>query len=70
MCANFQRCSFYTEYFSRLCGIDMQSQTAYELAAKGPIRPQNSNIPVIYGIKCVEFDLPYFTIGNEKYLTH
>lgn len=49
-------------YF-RLCGVDLQSQTAYELAAKGPIRPMDSKTPVIYGIKCVEFDPPNFTLG-------
>lgn len=54
---------FSFKFTSRLCGVDMQSQTAYELAAQGPIRPLNSNIPVVYGIKCVEFNLPDFTIG-------
>lgn len=43
--------------------MDIQSQTAYELAAKGPIRPADSKIPVIYGIKCVEFEPPNFTLG-------
>lgn len=47
----------------RECGVDLQSQAAFELAAKGPIRPLNSKIPVIYGIKCVEFDPPNFTLG-------
>lgn len=53
-------------FYCRLCGVDIQSQTAYELAAKGPIRPANPKIPVIYGIKCVEFNLPDFTIGSVK----
>lgn len=52
----------------------MQSQTAYELAVKGPLRPVNSKIPIIYGIKCVHFENQEFTIEiqcvneYEKYL--
>ncbi|XP_018574955.1 mitochondrial mRNA pseudouridine synthase Trub2 [Anoplophora glabripennis] len=45
-----------------MCGVDMQSQLAYDLAIKGPIRPINSKIPIIYGLKCVEFEPPGFTI--------
>ncbi|KAG5869616.1 hypothetical protein JTB14_031794 [Gonioctena quinquepunctata] len=58
-----------------LCGVDMQSQLAYELAVKGPIRPINSKIPIIYGLKCIEFDAPNFALEvqcineNEIYLT-
>ncbi|KAF2894349.1 hypothetical protein ILUMI_11827 [Ignelater luminosus] len=44
------------------CGVDLQSQAAYELAVKGPIRPSHSKIPLIYGIKCVHFEPPEFTI--------
>lgn len=51
-------------FSSRLCGVDTQSQEAYELAAKGLIRPENTQIPVVYGIKLVYFDLPNFTIGT------
>ncbi|XP_030756555.1 mitochondrial mRNA pseudouridine synthase Trub2 [Sitophilus oryzae] len=59
-----------------LCGVDMQSETAYELAVKGLLRPANSKIPVIYGIKCVEFQPPNFTLEihcineYETYLMH
>ncbi|GJQ72587.1 hypothetical protein Trydic_g1252 [Trypoxylus dichotomus] len=45
-----------------LCGVDMQSQTAYELAVQGLIRPATSKTPLIYGIRCVDFKLPEFTI--------
>nr|XP_022900028.1 mitochondrial mRNA pseudouridine synthase Trub2 [Onthophagus taurus] len=45
-----------------LCGVDIKSQTAYELATKGLIRPINSKIPLIYGLKCIKFDPPDFTI--------
>ncbi|KAK9874870.1 hypothetical protein WA026_005684 [Henosepilachna vigintioctopunctata] len=57
-----------------LCGVDIRSQTAYELAIQGPIRPTNSKIPVLYGIKCVHFEPPDFTLEiqcineNEMYL--
>ncbi|XP_044757228.1 mitochondrial mRNA pseudouridine synthase Trub2 [Coccinella septempunctata] len=59
-----------------LCGVDMQSQLAYELAVKGPIRPVDSKIPVLYGIKCVDFNPPDFTLEihcineYETYLMH
>ncbi|KAG6457744.1 mitochondrial mRNA pseudouridine synthase Trub2 [Manduca sexta] len=45
-----------------LAGVDMNSQTMYELASQGLIRPTNSKIPVLYGIKCVHFDSPNFTL--------
>ncbi|XP_025829327.1 mitochondrial mRNA pseudouridine synthase Trub2 [Agrilus planipennis] len=45
-----------------LCGVDNQSQAAYELAIRGLIRPASSKIPVLYGIKCVNFQSPQFTI--------
>ena len=44
----------------------MQSQTAYELATQGLIKPADSKIPIIYSIKSVDFKPPEFTIG--KYL--
>ncbi|EFA03912.2 pseudouridylate synthase TRUB2, mitochondrial [Tribolium castaneum] len=44
------------------CGIDLQSEEAYKLACQGPIRPANSKLPVIYGIKCVKFEPPEFVI--------
>lgn len=42
----------------------MQSQAAYELATSGLIRPSNSKIPLLYGIKCTHFEAPQFTIGK------
>lgn len=44
-------------------GVDIQSQTAYELAVQGLIKPANSKIPILYGIKCIHFEPPNFTIG-------
>lgn len=58
-----------------MCGVDIQSQLAYELAIKGPIRPANSKLPIIYGMKCVDFVGPEFTLEiqcvneYETYLT-
>ncbi|GAB0088907.1 Mitochondrial mRNA pseudouridine synthase Trub2 [Sergentomyia squamirostris] len=45
-----------------LCGVDIQSETAYNLATQGTIRPANNNLPVIYGISLVDFKRPYFTL--------
>lgn len=42
----------------------MDSQTTYDLASEGLLRPANSKLPVIYGIKCVHFDPPNFTLGK------
>ncbi|XP_022113066.2 mitochondrial mRNA pseudouridine synthase TRUB2 isoform X2 [Pieris rapae] len=58
----------------QLSGLHMESQTTYDLAAKGLIRPVNSKLPVIYGLKCVHFAPPDFTLEiqsvneYEKYL--
>ncbi|CAG9853533.1 unnamed protein product [Phyllotreta striolata] len=58
-----------------ISGVDIHSQTAYELAAKGPIRPVNSEVPIIYNLKCLDYEGPGFTIEvqcineNENYLT-
>lgn len=45
-----------------LCGVDPHSQAAYELAAGGLIRPVNNQLPVVYGIKCIHFKRPDFTL--------
>lgn len=45
-----------------LCGVDIQSQAAYDLAVKGTIRPTDNSQPMIYGIRLVEFRRPFFTI--------
>lgn len=44
------------------CGLDLQTQAAYELACKGLIRPGKPNECVIYGIKCIEFKRNNFTL--------
>ncbi|CAF4838119.1 unnamed protein product [Pieris macdunnoughi] len=50
----------------QLSGLHMESQTTYELAAKGLIRPANSKLPVIYGLKCVHFAPPDFTLEIQS----
>lgn len=47
-----------------MCGVDLQSQTAYELAAQGPLRPADTSVPVIYSLRCIEYKKPFFTIGE------
>lgn len=57
-----------------MSGVDIQSQAAYELACKGPIRPLNRQSPLIYGIQCIDFKRPKFTLEihamntSEEYL--
>ncbi|KAL8612643.1 hypothetical protein ACOMHN_044584 [Nucella lapillus] len=44
-------------------GVDPQSQAAYRLAAEGLVRPQDGHTPpMIYSVKCVDFQLPDFTL--------
>lgn len=45
-----------------MSGVDVQSQTAYDLAVQGLIRPANNKLPTIYGIRCVNFKKPEFTL--------
>lgn len=72
VCAAMQ--SSHQKKMFELCGVDIQSQAAYELAVKGLIRPVDNNTPMIYSIKCVDFKSPEFTLEivsineNEMYL--
>ncbi|EDX05853.1 mitochondrial mRNA pseudouridine synthase Trub2 [Drosophila simulans] len=45
-----------------LCGVDLQTQEAYELACRGLLRPADDSQPVVYGIKLIHFDRPHFTL--------
>ncbi|XP_043504685.1 mitochondrial mRNA pseudouridine synthase Trub2 [Polistes fuscatus] len=60
ICASMQ--SSHQKKMFELCGVDIQSQEAYELAVQGLIRPADSRIPVLYEIKCVDFQPPEFTL--------
>ncbi|XP_011640711.1 mitochondrial mRNA pseudouridine synthase Trub2 [Pogonomyrmex barbatus] len=72
ICASMQ--AAHQKKMFELCGIDIQSQTAYELAVQGLIRPSDNNIPMIYNIKCIDFTSPEFTLEivcineNDMYL--
>uniref|UniRef100_A0A8D8LUV8 Probable tRNA pseudouridine synthase 2 n=1 Tax=Cacopsylla melanoneura TaxID=428564 RepID=A0A8D8LUV8_9HEMI len=54
--ANYQKRMF------QQAGVQVGSQAAYELAVQGPIRPADLSEPVVYGLKCVHFKPPDFTI--------
>ncbi|EDW89803.1 mitochondrial mRNA pseudouridine synthase Trub2 isoform X1 [Drosophila yakuba] len=45
-----------------LCGVDLQTQEAYELACRGLLRPADDSQLVVYGIKLIHFERPYFTL--------
>lgn len=60
VCASMQ--AAHQRKMFELCGLDMQSQAAYELAVQGLIRPADKNIPMIYTIKCTDFTSPEFTL--------
>lgn len=46
-------------------GIDIQSQAAYDMAVKGPLRPSREfNAPLVYSMKCIDFTPPEFVIGK------
>lgn len=60
ICSSMQ--SSHQRKMFELCGVDIQSQAAYELAIKGPLRPADPNIPMIYAIKCTDFSPPHFTL--------
>ncbi|XP_037079415.1 mitochondrial mRNA pseudouridine synthase Trub2-like, partial [Pollicipes pollicipes] len=55
-------------------GLPVNSQAAYELASRGPPRPVRGSPPVLYGIRCVQFAPPFFTLEvhtineSEQYL--
>ncbi|XP_074655033.1 pseudouridylate synthase TRUB2, mitochondrial-like [Tubulanus polymorphus] len=48
----------------RYMGVEMDSQEAYEVAARGLVRPQETvnEGPIIYGMKLVEYKPPEFTL--------
>ncbi|XP_043578233.1 mitochondrial mRNA pseudouridine synthase Trub2 isoform X2 [Bombus pyrosoma] len=60
LCSSMQ--SSHQQQMFKLSGVDIQSQAAYELAIKGPIRPADPNIPMVYTIRCVDFSPPEFVL--------
>nr|CAG4644993.1 EOG090X0AGI [Leptodora kindtii] len=57
------------------CGVDSSSQAAYEMAVQGLLRPAIKSPTIVYGIKCIHFEPPNFTLElhcineTEAYLT-
>lgn len=48
-----------------LHGVNPDSQEAYEMAASGIIRPAKRDThPILYSIKCIDFQPPDFTLGK------
>ncbi|XP_071096338.1 pseudouridylate synthase TRUB2, mitochondrial-like [Haliotis cracherodii] len=61
----------HTKYMFDYAGVRSDSQEAYTLAASGLVRPENGKTPpILYGVKCIEFNPPDFTLEihaiNEK----
>jgi len=55
----------HQKYMFTAAGVDIQTQEAYEMASEGLLRPADSEAsgqPLIYGMKCIHFDLPDFTL--------
>uniref|UniRef100_A0A3Q2UH47 TruB pseudouridine (psi) synthase family member 2 n=1 Tax=Fundulus heteroclitus TaxID=8078 RepID=A0A3Q2UH47_FUNHE len=58
----------------RYSSVDMSSQEAYELAAKGLLGPDGKSVPILTGLRCVHFQPPNFTLEvqclneTQKYL--
>ncbi|KAG7481072.1 hypothetical protein MATL_G00062800 [Megalops atlanticus] len=42
--------------------VDMSSQEAYELAAKGSLYPQGKSPPIVTGLRCLHFEPPHFSL--------
>lgn len=49
---------------NRYSSVDMSSQEAYELAVKGLLGPDGKSVPVLTGLRCVQFQPPNFTLGK------
>ncbi|XP_068598386.1 pseudouridylate synthase TRUB2, mitochondrial [Brachionichthys hirsutus] len=54
--------------------VDMRSQEAYELAARGLLGPEGKSAPILTGLRCIHFQPPNFTLEvqclneTQKYL--
>ncbi|XP_037558167.1 pseudouridylate synthase TRUB2, mitochondrial-like [Dermacentor silvarum] len=54
--------SAYQVQAFKYAGVPLNSQAAFEMAAKGTVRPADESPTLVYNIRCVELDLPYFTL--------
>ncbi|XP_076615247.1 pseudouridylate synthase TRUB2, mitochondrial [Chaetodon auriga] len=54
--------------------VDMRSQEAYEMAARGLLGPEGKSQPILTGLRCIHFQPPNFTLEvqclneTQKYL--
>ncbi|TWW62036.1 Mitochondrial mRNA pseudouridine synthase [Takifugu flavidus] len=54
--------------------VDMKSQDAYEMAARGLLGPDGKSPPILKGLRCIHFQPPNFTLevqclnDTQKYL--
>lgn len=49
---------------SRYSSVDMKSQEAYEMAARGLLGPDGKSPPILKGLRCIHFQPPNFTLGE------
>ncbi|KAK7455916.1 hypothetical protein BaRGS_00039450, partial [Batillaria attramentaria] len=69
LCASVQ--SSHLRNMFQYAGVDPHSQKAYELAATGLVRPVDGKTPpMLYSVKCVEFQPPDFTLEIHSINEH
>ena len=50
----------------RSCGVDPDSQAAYELLSQGQVRPfSNQTDPIVYKMRCISFKVPEFVLSIQ-----
>lgn len=52
--------------FASYSNVDMSSQEAYEMAARGLLGPQGKTVPILKGLRCIHFQPPHFTLGKTS----
>lgn len=52
----------FQKLIPRSYGVDPNSQAAYELHARGVVRPGDLSMPMIYRLSLLDFFPPYFTL--------
>ncbi|XP_077505162.1 pseudouridylate synthase TRUB2, mitochondrial isoform X1 [Amblyomma americanum] len=54
--------SAYQVQAFKYAGVPLNSQAAFEMAATATVRPAEKSPTLVYNIRCVELNLPYFTL--------
>lgn len=52
-------------FLFRYSNVDMKSQEAYEMAARGLLGPEGKSPPILKGLRCIHFQPPNFTLGEQ-----